>query len=46
MSDTRSQFIAAGFKLYPQHGYRKLSVRMLAAEAGLSAGMFHHLFAD
>ena len=46
MSDTRSQFIAAGFKLYPQHGYRKLSVRMLATEAGLSAGMFHHLFAD
>ena len=46
MSDTRSQFIAAGFKLYPQHGYHKLSVRMLAAEAGLSAGMFHHLFTD
>lgn len=46
MSDhTRSQFIAAGLKLYPQYGYAKLSVRVLAAEAGISPGMFHHLFA-
>ncbi len=46
MSDTRSQFIAAGLKLYPQYGYQKLPVRVLSAEAGLSAGMFHHLFED
>lgn len=46
MSDTRAQFIAAGLKLYPRYGYRKLSVRLLAAEAGLSSGMFHHLFED
>ncbi|MDO5640300.1 MAG: TetR/AcrR family transcriptional regulator [Neisseria sp.] len=41
---TRSQLIAAGLKLYPQYGYGRLSVRVLAAEAGVSAGMFHHLF--
>lgn len=40
------QFLQAGFRLYPEAGYRKLSVRALAAEAGLSPGMFHHLFAD
>lgn len=44
MSDTRSKFIAAGWKLYSERGYHKLSVRALAAEAGLSPGMFHHLF--
>ena len=42
----RSQFLAAGAKLYPQYGYRQLSVRLLAAETGLSSGMFHHLFAS
>lgn len=42
----RAQFIEAGVRLYPQLGYRKLSVRLLAAEAGLSPGMFHHLFAS
>lgn len=41
-----AQFIEAGVRLYPQLGYRKLSVRLLAAEAGLSPGMFHHLFAS
>lgn len=41
-----SQFIEAGMRLYPQYGYRKLSVRLLAAEAGVSSGMFHHLFVD
>ncbi len=47
MSDTaHSKFMAAGLRLYPQFGYQKLSVRALAAEAGLSAGMFHHLFAS
>ncbi|MFV2029504.1 TetR/AcrR family transcriptional regulator [Neisseria sp. S1] len=47
MSDhARAQFINAGLRLYPQYGYDKLSVRLLAAEAGLSPGMFHHLFAD
>lgn len=40
----RTQFIEAGLRLYPQYGYRKLSVRLLAAESGLSPGMFHHLF--
>lgn len=44
--DVRGQFIAAGMKLYPQWGYQKLSVRLLAAEAGVSSGMFHHVFAD
>ncbi|WP_274584427.1 TetR/AcrR family transcriptional regulator [Neisseria leonii] len=39
------QFLQAGFRLYPEAGYRGLSVRALAAEAGLSPGMFHHLFA-
>lgn len=42
----RAQFIAAGMRLYPLHGYAKLSVRLLAEEAGLSPGMFHHLFAS
>ena len=42
----RDAFIAAGKTLYPRYGYRQLSVRLLAAEAGLSPGMFHHLFAD
>lgn len=42
----RDAFIAAGKALYPRYGYRQLSVRLLAAEAGLSPGMFHHLFAD
>lgn len=42
----RSQFLAAGAKLYPQYGYRQLSVRLLVAETGLSSGMFHHLFAS
>ena len=42
----RSQFLAAGAKLYPQYSYRQLSVRLLAAETGLSSGMFHHLFAS
>ncbi|MDO1508833.1 TetR/AcrR family transcriptional regulator [Neisseria sp. MVDL19-042950] len=45
-NSSRSQLIQAGLRLYPQYGYRKLSVRLLAAEAGLSAGMFHHAFAD
>ena len=40
----RIRFIAAGEKLYPELGYSKLSVRLLAAEAELSSGMFHHLF--
>lgn len=40
----RERFIAAGEKLYPILGYNKLSVRVLAAEARASAGMFHHLF--
>ncbi len=31
-------------RLYPELGYHRLSVRALAAEAGLSSGMFHHLF--
>ncbi len=45
MSDpSRDRFIQAAIKLYPQHGYQKLSVRLLAEEAGMSAGMFHHLF--
>ena len=44
--NTRQQFLDAGFRLYPQYGYRRLSVRLLAAEAGLSPGMFHHLFAN
>ena len=43
---TRSQFLAAGLRLYPQCGFAKLSVRMLAAESGLSPGMFHHVFAS
>ena len=42
----RSQFLADGAKLYAQSGYRQLSVRLLAAETGLSSGMFHHLFAS
>ena len=54
MSDTiapsgdsaRELFLAAGMRLYPSHGYQRLSVRLLAAEAGLSPGMFHHLFAS
>ncbi|UOO83014.1 TetR/AcrR family transcriptional regulator [Uruburuella testudinis] len=47
MSDSaRAQLIAAGLKLYPQYGYAKLSVRLLAAEAGVSPGMFHHVFAS
>lgn len=45
MSDSaHDKFIAAGGRLYPELGYGKLSVRVLAAEAGLSPGMFHHLF--
>lgn len=45
MSDqTRERFIQAGLELYPQYGYRLLSVRLLAERAGLSSGMFHHLF--
>ncbi len=42
-TQARTQFLEAGMRLYPQHGYR-VSVRLLAAEAGLSPGMFHHLF--
>ena len=42
----REVFLAAGMRLYPSHGYQRLSVRLLAAEAGLSPGMFHHLFAS
>ncbi|MCS4533508.1 TetR/AcrR family transcriptional regulator [Neisseria montereyensis] len=44
-TSARIQFIEAGLRLYPKYGYRKLSVRLLAAESGLSSGMFHHLFA-
>ena len=44
--NAHDKFIAAGSKLYPELGYYKLSVRVLAAEAGLSSGMFHHLFAN
>ena len=42
----REAFLAAGMRLYPELGYQRLSVRLLAAEAGLSPGMFHHLFAS
>lgn len=42
----REVFLAAGMRLYPELGYQHLSVRLLAAEAGLSPGMFHHLFAN
>lgn len=45
-SPTHQQFIEAGMQLYPQYGYRQLSVRLVAAHAGLSSGMFHHLFAS
>lgn len=45
-SSAAEAFLAAGMRLYPKLGYRKLSVRVLAAEAGLSPGMFHHLFAS
>ncbi|STZ75690.1 TetR/AcrR family transcriptional regulator [Bergeriella denitrificans] len=45
MTDTTHQkFIRAGLQRYPELGYHKLSVRALAAEAGVSPGMFHHLF--
>lgn len=44
-SSAAEAFLNAGMRLYPKLGYRKLSVRLLAAEAGLSPGMFHHLFA-
>lgn len=44
LSSSHHQFLAAGLRLYPELGYHKLSVRVLAAEAGLSSGMFHHLF--
>lgn len=40
----KEKFIQTGLTLYPQLGYRKLSVRILAAEAGLSPGLFHQLF--
>ena len=40
------QFIRAAERLYPQLGYQKLSVRALAAQAQLSSGLFHHLFAN
>ena len=40
------QFILAAEKLYPQMGYQKLSVRVLAVEAKLSSGLFHHLFTN
>lgn len=43
-SPTRSQLLHAGLRLYPQYGYNGLSVRLLATEAGVSPGMFHHLF--
>ncbi|WP_159069543.1 TetR/AcrR family transcriptional regulator [Neisseria animaloris] len=43
---SRFQFIQAGLRLCPQYGYRKLSVRLLAAGAGLSTGVFHHSFVD
>ncbi len=43
-SSARSDFLKAGMRLYPEYGYQKLSVRLLAAETGLSAGMFHHAF--
>lgn len=47
MSDSsRLPMIEAGLRLYPQTGYQKLSVRLLAAEVGLSPGMFHHAFAS
>ena len=42
----REVFLAAGMRLYPELGYQRLSVRLLATEAGLSPGMFHHLFAS
>lgn len=45
-SSAHTLFLQAGLALYPDHGYHQLSVRQLAAEAGLSAGMFHHLFAS
>lgn len=45
-SPTHQQFIEAGMQLYPQYGYRQLSVRLVAAHAGLSPGMFHHVFAS
>lgn len=45
MSDqTKDSFIQAGLELYPEYGYRLLSVRLLAERAKLSSGMFHHLF--
>ena len=40
------QFIRAAERLYPQLAYQKLSVRALAAQAQLSSGLFHHLFAN
>ncbi len=40
------QFILAAEQLYPQLGYQKLSVRILATQAKLSSGLFHHMFAN
>ncbi|MDO4642642.1 MAG: TetR/AcrR family transcriptional regulator [Cardiobacteriaceae bacterium] len=44
--DAREAFLAAGRTLYLQCGYSGLSIRSLAAQAGLSSGMFHHLFTN
>lgn len=41
---TRQRFLDAGMALYPGFGYRQLSIRLLSREAGVVAGMFHHLF--
>ncbi|ASK26628.1 hypothetical protein BG910_01715 [Neisseria chenwenguii] len=44
--NTRTRFLEPGLRLYPQYGCQKLTVRLLAAETGLSLGMFHHHFAS
>ena len=46
IKDIRAQWLAAGLRLYPKYGYHKLSVRLLAAETGMSSGMFHHIFVN
>lgn len=43
--ESRRAIVTAALELFARHGYEKTSVRMIAAEAGVSQGLMYNYFA-
>lgn len=45
-SNTRQAVLDAARRVFAEHGYQQASLRAIAAEAGVDAGMVRHFFGD